>query len=659
MSSMTTRFSISLLAIPALFASAACQANDGSEWDTARAQLIASSRGDMAHAVSNWEMLVASDSLNFASYAGFLLAYPGFPEETKLRRNAERALERAHVEPGQIIALFDAQPPLSNAARAKYAMALHQAGRSEAGNVARAAWRSGAMGDTEAALIQGTFGQALTLADHDARMDALLWNGTTAQAERQLGLVSPQARGDFVVRVALMAGSDLPHDGTNRQLLADPGYIWQRARHLRRSSQAHVARRMLANRPALEKLPFDHARWVEELLVNARAAATAGDADTAYQIAARIDDGFAPGADISRLGLDLRDDYTSLMWLAGTQSLWSRGRAGDAAPMFYRYGAAARTPQTRSKGFYWAGKAMAQAGNQPEANRYFEMAAAFGDHFYGQLALERLGRPIPSFAATAPVVPGDADRRNFAARPLAAAVREVARDSSWKTSVQFFRAIAENPQTAGEYQLLADYARSIGRRDLGVIMGQAARAKGLDGFQQVSFPLIPIPPGYENNWTMIHAITRQESQFSQNALSHAGARGLMQLMPGTAREQAGKIGLSYQPTALVGDPQYNIQLGSSYFSRMLDYYGGSYPLAVAAYNAGPGNVNRWLRSNGDPRGGGIDWLQWIERIPLSETRSYVQRVIENAVVYDAMHPDKANYRGSNPVSHYLGKQQPG
>ena len=116
-----------------------------------------------------------------------------------------------------------------------------------------------------------------------------------------------------------------------------------------------------------------------------------------------------------------------------------------------------------------------------------------------------------------------------------------------------------------------------------------------------------------------------------NALSHAGARGLMQLMPGTAREQARKTGLDYDPQALTTDAGYNLTLGNGYFGRMMDYYGGSYPLAVAAYNAGPGNVNKWLRANGDPRNGSIDWIDWIEKIPLSETRNYVQRVLENEI----------------------------
>jgi len=157
----------------------------------------------------------------------------------------------------------------------------------------------------------------------------------------------------------------------------------------------------------------------------------------------------------------------------------------------------------------------------------------------------------------------------------------------------------------------------------------------------------------------VHAIARQESEFDQDRVSHAGARGLMQLMPGTANEQAGKMGMAYMSASLTGDPQYNIRLGDGYFARMMDYYGGSYPLAVAAYNAGAGNVNKWLRANGDPRTGNIDWLRWIEEIPIFETKNYVQRVLENAVVYEALHPERVRSGSPKGISRFVGKRTPG
>ena len=660
-SMMNGRILVRALALAGLLAPAAVQAADGSEWDRARAQLAASQPSNMAYAIDRWKLLASSNRFNFTDYAGFLMAYPGLPDEDKLRRYAEDALSREYVDPARLVPFFDRFPPLTNPGRAQYAQALSTLGRPEAESVARAAWRGGPMSDAAEAVLFSRFASRLTADDQDARMDALLWAGARSQAERQLGFVSPARRGIEAARLAVLSGVEPgpPSVASSPALLADPGYLFQRVRQYRRGGDGATARSLLASAPRLSRVPMDQEKWIEELLVNARAAAQAGDTRTAVRIASRVDEALAPGTDVSKLSYGLRDDYTSLVWLGGTLALWRRGDGAIAAPLFYRYGAAAKTPQTRSKGFYWAGLAASQANDGINARRYLEQAATYADHFYGQLALERLGRAIPQFAAAPAAQPTQAQRQAFLARPIAYAVREVARASDWRTAIKFFREIAEQAQSESDHLLVAELARNLGRRDLAVIVAQSAGSKGLLNFQQIGFPTMPVPASHAGSWTMIHAITRQESQFAQNAVSHAGARGLMQLMPGTAREQAGKIGLSYAPEALMTDPSYNIQLGSSYISRMLRYYNGSYPLAVAAYNAGPGNVNKWLRSNGDPRTGAIGWVDWIERIPLSETRNYVHRVIENAVVYEAMHPERASFRGPNPTSRFLGKATPG
>jgi soluble lytic murein transglycosylase len=636
-------------------APALAQAQDGAEWDQARLANASQRDPAMAQAIEHWRMLTSSERFSFGDYSGFLLTYPGFPEEAKLRGWAERSLAASYAEPARVVAYFDRFPPLTNPARAQLALALAAVGRGEAQRVAVEAWRGGMMSDSAEAALFSQFASVLAPDDHDARMNALLWASATGQAERQILYVSPTARPLLMARLATLQGlnpSDLglePGPGA----FADPGFVFNRSRQLRRRGSVGAASSLLTTRPRLARLPLDQALWVGELLAVARGS----DPHSVVRIAASIDDGFAPGADISRLGFGLRDDYTSLMWLGGTKALNSLGDSAAAAPLFWRYGAAARTPQTRSKGFYWAGRAMARGGNQAEANRYFEQAADYADQFYGMLALERLGRALPVFGAMPTAQASPAERAAFYARPLTQAVREVAREGDWPVAVRFFREVAEQAVTEGDHVLVADLARQIGRRDLGVILGQAAHTDGFGNFQQISFPLIPNPPG--TSWTVVHAISRQESQFAQNAVSHAGARGLMQLMPGTAREQARLLGLAYEPSALVSDGGYNIRLGDAYFARMMDIYGGSYPLAVAAYNAGPGNVNRWLRANGDPRNGSVDWIEWIESIPLSETRGYVQHVLENAVVYEAMNPGRATVRGANPLSQFLGKRTPG
>ena len=180
----------------------------------------------------------------------------------------------------------------------------------------------------------------------------------------------------------------------------------------------------------------------------------------------------------------------------------------------------------------------------------------------------------------------------------------------------------------------------------------------MTGVQTCALPIY-LPAGLGPHFSMIHAITRQESQFDRGIASSANARGLMQLLPGTAAEQAAKLGLPASTDRLTSDPVYNVTLGSAYFNRLRENFGGSHVLAVAGYNAGPGNARKFITANGDPRSEGIDTIDWIEAIPLSETRNYVQRVLENAVMYDLLHPQTATMPRTNRLSAYLAKKTPG
>jgi len=639
MSSMTRLPFLAIALVSTTSITPPALAQDPALWDRARADLIASATTQMAQVVNRWEYLIEQRDLPFTEYASFLLAYPDFPQGERLRTRAENALDQSTATPESLVAYFDALPPVTNAGKARYALALSSVSRPEAAAIAREAWRGGQMSATSEPYLLSLFGNQFTPADEDARMNALLWQSATEAAQRQISRVSPDRRDLFTIRLALVQGYDqssvgvpIPADANQ-----DAGYVYNLAKYYRENGQLPQAISLLANRPSFDRPAFDPEDFVGEALRVARGAGS----DPSAQIAGKVDDLFAPGTDISKEAYRLRDDYTSLMWLGGTNAYWNLGQPGRAAPLFYRYGAAAQTPQTRSKGFYWAGLASERAGDRAEANRYYEMAASYPERFYGQLALAKLGREVPALGGNSVALPTAQQRTEFDNATLTKAVREVARGAPWRTGIQFYQEISDRAQTPEEHALVAELARETGRRDLAVNVAEAAGADGHSGFVQQGFPTVTPPGGA--NWTMVHAIARQESQFAANAISHAGARGLMQLMPGTAREQAGKLGLGYNRDNLISDPVYNMQLGDAYFARMLDYYGGAYPLAIAAYNAGPGNVNKWLRANGDPRQGGIDYVTWIERIPIYETKNYVQRVIENAAVYEQLNPDRAQF----------------
>ena len=424
---------------------------------------------------------------------------------------------------------------------------------------------------------------------------------------------------------------------------------------MRAAGNGLAVRELLANRRNLAAPAPVLKDWYQLLLTHARAAKNDGQYDMAYRIASRVDDAVPAGLVLANQDLATRDRYTSLTWLAGSVAMDRLGRPRDAVNMFERYATAAKTAQTRSKGFYWAGKAAAKAGEPSSAARYHEQAAAFYESFFGQLALEQLRRPLPQVPRVAATPPILADG-NVPPVHLAAAL--AAKYGSWRDQSNFFRAIARHADDREEYKAAIGLSQKLGRPDLAVMAGRAARADGIPDLLGNSYPTVNVPAAHSQTWTLAHAIMRQESQFDRAAVSHAGARGLMQLMPGTARETSGKIAMAYRPDALTVDTDYNIALGATYIERMLTYFGGSYPLAIAAYNGGPGNVNKWLKAYGDPRTGSIDMMEWIEKIPLSETRDYVYRVLENAVMYDHLHPEKARVRSATPLTTYLGKATP-
>ncbi|MBJ6121065.1 transglycosylase SLT domain-containing protein [Sphingomonas sp. BT553] len=623
--------------------------------------MVAPSNPAIASALAQWRALQQTDALPFDSYANFVIAHPGWPGETANRRAAERQAGLGTGSPGNVAAFFRKYPPLTATGMVAQARALLAAGdRAGADAAARAAWRMGSLSTTDESAVLTSFPGALTPADQDARMDALLWQGQTTLAMRQLPLVSAAKRPVFEARLAFRtkAANAAELSAATQALYAnDPGYIADRATWLR-DTLSPSARTWLAQTRMLASRPGHVEKWYEVLLVNARGAAADGQYQVAYDIARQIDDAYPVGTDVSTKPYGERDDYTSLAWLAGQTALKQLNRPADAMTMFDRYGRGSQAPQTRAKGFYWAGRAAEAAGMAEQATAFYARAAGYRDQYYGQLALERTGRPLAAPPAIAAPTIDPAIRAAFTNRETVQAARFLGQIGQWQDQTAFVRQIAADATSPTDHLLADELSRQIGRPDLAVMVGRSAMQNGLTDYSAAGFPVVPVPAGYEGNWTLIHAIARQESQFDRAAVSGAGARGLMQLMPATAREQGGKIGLSFTPEQLSSDPFISIMLGSSYFQRVYANY-NSFPLAVAAYNAGGGNVNKWLRQFGDPRTGAIDMVDWVELIPYGETRNYVQRVLENAVVYDLMNPTRAKSQGAARLSWYLGKSRPG
>jgi soluble lytic murein transglycosylase len=616
----------------------------------------------LSSAVGQWRTLQLSDNYSFSSYAGFMIAYPGWPGESVFRKNAERMIRADGESSQQVISFFMKFPPQSATAHMRFAEALDYAGRKqEALAEARLAWTSGALTPDDESRMLNRFASAVQPSDQDARMDRLLWDRSTLAAARQLPLTSPTKRAVFDARLAMLTRSADASTKSNfvyNSARGDSGFLADRNWWQRNTGQQPSARDLLAAPRTLSAPPLDPDKWLDTLFVSAKAANTDNQYSTVYNIARQMGDTYPAGTVVSDRPFSERDTYTDLAWLGGQAALNKLGRARDAVPMFLLYANAARSAQTRAKGFYWAGRAAEAAGQRDEAALHYQNAGQYFDQFHGQLALERLRLPIapPNIRRTVEI--SGSQRDAFENSALVKAARLLGNQGQWLEQTKFIRAIAATVNSDAEAVLANELAQKLNRPDLAVMIGRNARTSGLGDYLKTAFPQVAVPASISPSWTMIHAISRQESQFDRQIISRAGAKGLMQLMPSTARETAPRAGLSYDVSRLY-DPTYNIMLGSTYFGQLMSQYGGSYVLAVAAYNAGPGNVNRWLSANGDPRLPGSDVIGWIEKIPLSETRNYVQRVLENAVVYDMLNPGRANIRSAAPLSAYLGKSQPG
>ena len=610
-------------------------------------------------AIEQWRALRQSSNYRFSDYAGFLIANPDWPDATRMRGWAEKAMQPGE-DPGTVLVFFAADKPRSGNGWARLADADAASGRTvDALDAARKAWRSADLSAADEQAIWSRYGSSLTRSDNDDRVDTLLFAKKADDAARFLTATSPERQAAFAARIAMQQNAsdvDSRYQTVAGTVTSDAGLMLDRARWLRANNYPAAAQQLAARQHDFTVRPADPERFMDLLIQLAGDAEGDRNWQTAFNIASQIDDVLPAGKSVADQPIGVRDDYTTLAWLAGTVALDRMNRAANAIAMFDRYAQGGRSLQVLTKGNYWAGRAALSAGNFQQANNYFGRAAAYPELFYGQLALERLGKSVPAPPAALPqYVTTQFQRTAFNSRRLVQAIRLLGQQGRSTEQALFVRALAESLDNDADRNLAVDLGQQIGRDDLAVWTSRMARVKGSAFYVRQAYPTLRASVSGEL-WSLAHGISRQESSFDPYAVSHAGARGMMQLMVGTARDQAGKLGVGFDSYRLISDPSYNVMIGSAYFRHMLDIWGGNVPLAVASYNAGSGNVGKWVRQYGDPRGQ-VDVLKWIEAIPFTETRAYVQRVIENSVVYDSLRSTQPQQTAVH-ISRYLGKDRP-
>ncbi|MGE5539087.1 MAG: transglycosylase SLT domain-containing protein [Gemmatimonas sp.] len=557
---------------------------------------------------------------SFSEIARFLDENPEWPDSRTLRRNAEANIELS-LPSSQILAWLDEHPPLTARGRIARVAALESAGRTaEARDAARAAWRDTNFSESEEKEFLSRFRKHLTREDHAARLDRLIWDGRAFDARRELRLVDPDTQALANARLALRR-LDPGVDGLLKRVPATmqshPGLLYERLRWRR------VKGRDMEARDLLDHAPKDLGRpemWWDERAIQVRRALSNGEASVAYRLA-------------SHHGLSRGAAFADAEFLSGWIALRFLGNAEAALRHFEALHANVSFPVSVARGAYWAGRAAEALNDEEGARNWYAKAAAYPTVFYGQVARARIEDTSPP---SDPAVTSE-EAKAFARDELVRAARIVARSPDRTLLRWFVVRLVDRAKTPAEHRLIAALAQHEGRPDVAVAAAKASARRGVI-LVEAGYPERPLPPGADTvERELAHAVIRQESAFDAQAISGAGARGLMQLIGPTAQHVAKMLKLPFDRERLTNDPDYNVRLGTRYLADLVDQFGGSYVLAVAAYNAGPSRVRTWSRNGGDPRKGALDVLDWIEMIPISETRDYVQRVIENLEVYRARH----------------------
>jgi soluble lytic murein transglycosylase len=490
---------------------------------------------------------------------------------------------------------------------------------------ARTLWIDADFTDKEQQVYLQELGSVLRPADHLARLEQLLWEEKTEQARRMLPLVSAGHKLLAETRMKLSArapGAEAALKRVPEALQGDLGLVFERLRWRRREEMTDAAMAMFASLPRATPHPE---RWWGERHILARRLLEQRRSAEAYRL-------------VAAHGLSEGQPHSQAEFLSGWIALRFLNRPDQAFTHFQNLYRKVSTPISLARGAYWSGRALEARGQKDDAEDWYEKAAKFPATFYGQMAIIALGEDHAEDYW--PPEPPDFSSREtdaFARKELVRVIRmlEEIGPRNRRTLVgQFLMALAGDSRSAGDYLQTARLALDLNLLDTAVGIGKKAAQNAQLTILDAAYPLLPVPGNGMVEPALALAVIRQESTFNPEAVSKAGARGLMQLMPGTASLVARQAGLDYTPARLTNDPEFNITLGTRYLGDMLERFSGSYVLAIAAYNAGPGRSVRWADTLGDPRRMKVvEAIDWVEQIPIQETRDYVQRVLEGVQVY--------------------------
>lgn len=567
----------------------------------------------------------AKSPLGFARLQAFLTENPEFPMANWIRRRAESALFNEHRSYLDTRGFFTTYKPDTAAGKIALAQSRQADGDIKSAEMLiRDAWRENTLSPRMESIIAQYFPNTITHNDIRYRAERLVYKNDITKGLKLAGTLGPA----YTASLKALHSTLKEHYNSEALLSAVPTaeqrsapYILAKAQTLRRAGKLLEAAKILNTAPREQvKLVNGHEWWGERRFL-ARKLLDAGFAMQAYAVAS----GYKTTVDGDRVDAEFTAGWIALRYLNDAEA---------SEPHFARAADFAKTPLSISRGSYWLGRARLVL--KRNALSAFERANLYGTTYYGQLAAAILGQATLSIREQrATQEEKTAFEQRMGARVLKLLMDNNEQDLAHPLALDYATILTKSGDVDTLNQILAEYRNA----SLALRTAKAALNRGFlvdrHAFPQFGIPEFkPLPNSAEK--AMVYAIARQESEFDANALSHAGARGLMQMMPATAAQTARQRSVPFALHQLTSVPQLNAQLGAAHLGELMQSNRGSYIMVFAAYNAGPGRVNEWVKAYGDPRDPNVDAIDWVERIPITETRNYVQRVMENMQVYRAL-----------------------
>jgi soluble lytic murein transglycosylase len=579
----------------------------------------------VAKKLAEWIILRSDDNgASVERYRTFIAANPSWPSQSFMRRRLEAALWDDHRDDATVWAWFENESPLSAKGRFSLARVMIARGdRANAERLVREAWRNDTMSEDTESTALDLFGALLTPGDHKARMDTMLYG-----SEQEAGLRAAKRLGAEHVALAKARNAayrKAPNtkallDAVPHELHGDPGYVFSRIQLLRRDEKFAEAAQLMLSAPKDPGRLYNLDEWWIERRLLSRKMLDIGEHRSAYLIAR---DAALPARDIYKTEQEFTAGWIALRFLKDPAT---------AAQHFARIGVGSVNPTALARGGYWQGRAAEAAGRSQDARAAYTAAAEQSTSYYGQLARAKLGLPQIELNGV-PAARGRAIERLEIVR----AVQLLYGLDEREIAIPIFADMGENGDPDALVGLGELSSRNGDARSM-LLLGKAALNRGLP-FDFYAYPVMGIPPfksiGPDVEQSIVFAIARQESAFNPAVVSPAQAYGLMQVTPDAGKYVCKKYGASFDLGRLKTDPVYNAALGAAELGGLIEDYRGSYIMTFAAYNAGRGSVKKWIERYGDPRDPKVDAVDWVELIPFSETRNYVQRIMENLQVYRA------------------------